>query len=80
MHRIHNIYLKSLYEKRMCDKYIEDLFTCYIKDFSNEKEKIILDKMNVYCYNFHSSFSNKAICSSDNSCDVTLKRIIKSPD
>ena len=70
MHRVHNIYLKSLYDKRMCDKYIEDLFTCYIKDFSNEKEKIILDKMNIYCY---SSLSNKAICSSVNSCGVTLK-------
>ena len=73
MHRIHNIYVKSLNDRKLCDKYIEDLFTCYIKDFSNEKEKIILDKMNIYCYNFHSSFSNKAICSSDNSCAVTLK-------
>lgn len=73
MHRVHNIYMKSLYDKRMCDKYIEELFVCYIKEFSNEKEKNILEKMNIYCYNGHSSFSNKAICSSVNSCDVTLK-------
>lgn len=69
---MHNIYLKSLHDKRMCDKYIHDLFECYIKDYTIEKEKIILDKMNFYCYN-QSSFSNKAICSSDSSCGVTLK-------
>ena len=72
MHRAHNLYVKSLHDKRMCDKYIEDLFTCYIKDFSYEKEKSILEKMKIYCYNYN-SFSNKAICSSDNSCGVTLK-------
>ena len=55
MHRAHNLYVKSLHDKRMCDKYIEDLFTCYIKDFSYEKEKVILEKMKIYCYN---SFSN----------------------
>jgi hypothetical protein len=70
MYRAHNIYIKSLHDKRMCDKHIEELFTCYIKDFSIEKEKVILEKMKIYCYN---SFSNKAICSSDNSCGVTLK-------
>jgi len=67
---MHNIYLKSLQDKRMCDKYIEDLFECYIKDYSAEKEKFIIDKMNFYCYN---SFSNKAICSPVNSWGVTLK-------
>lgn len=67
---MHNIYLKSLQDKRMCDKYIQDLFECYIKDYTIEKEKGIIDKMNLYCYN---SFSNKAICSSVNSCGVTLK-------
>ncbi len=71
MHRMHNIYLKSLQDKRMCDKYIQDLFECYIKDYTIEKEKNIIEKMNFYCY--QSSFSNKAICSSDNSCGVTLK-------
>jgi len=70
MHRAHNLYVKSLHDKRMCDKYIEDLFTCYIKDFSYEKEKVILEKMKIYCYN---SFSNKEICSSVSSCGVTLK-------
>jgi hypothetical protein len=70
MHRIHNIYVKSLNDRKLCDKYIEDLFTCYVKDYTIEKEKIILDKMKTYCYN---SFSNNAICSSVNSCDVTLK-------
>jgi hypothetical protein len=70
MHRVHNMYLKSLNDKKMCEKYIEDLFTCYIKDYTIEKERFILDKMNVYCY---SSFSNNAICSSVNSCGVTLK-------
>ena len=76
MHRMHNIYLKSLQDKRMCDKYIQDLFECYVKDYTIEKEKFIVDKMNFYCYNTYkhqSSFSNKAICSSDNSCGVTLK-------
>jgi len=70
MHRMHNMYLKSLQDKKMCEKYIQDLFECYANNFSNEKEKIIIDKMNIYCYN---SFSNKAICSSVNSCGVTLK-------
>ena len=46
MHRAHNLYVKSLHDKRMCDKYIEELFTCYVKDYTIEKEKIILDKMN----------------------------------
>ena len=78
MHRIHNIYLKSLHDKKMCNKYIEELFTCYSKDYTNIKEKIIIEKMNIYCYNYshkytQSSFSNNAICSSVNSCDVTLK-------
>ena len=79
MHRMHNIYLKSLNDKRMCDKYIQDLFECYIKDYTVEKEKFIIDKMNLYCYNYtnqpvdQSSFSNKAICSSVKSCGVTLK-------
>jgi hypothetical protein len=72
MHRMHNIYLKSLHDKKLCEQYIEDLFVCYKNDFSIEKEKNILDKMNVHCYNY-SSFSNKAICSSVNSCGVTLK-------
>jgi hypothetical protein len=77
---MHNIYLKSLQDKKMCDKYIQDLFECYIKDYTIEKEKFIIDKMNLYCYNYththnynQSSFSNKAICSSDKSCGVTLK-------
>ena len=70
MHRMHNIYLKSLHDKKMCDKYIQDLFECY-KDYTFEKEQTILQKMNIYCN--QSSFSNKAICSSVNSCDVTLK-------
>jgi hypothetical protein len=74
---MHNIYLKSLQDKQMCDKYIQDLFECY-SNYSIEKEKFIIDKMNMYCYNYtykyvQSSFSNKAICSSDNSCGVTLK-------
>jgi hypothetical protein len=72
MHRAHHFYLKSLHDKHMCDKYIDDLFTCYIKDYSIEKEKMILEKMKTYCYN-QSSFSNRDICSSDNSCGVTLK-------
>jgi hypothetical protein len=72
MHRMHNMYLKSLQDKKMCEKYIDDLFICYSNDFSIEKEKSILDKMNIYCYNYN-SFSNKAICSSVNSCGVTLK-------
>jgi hypothetical protein len=46
MHRMHNIYLKSLQDKRMCDKYIQDLFECYVKDYTIEKEKFIIDKMN----------------------------------
>lgn len=54
----------------MCEKYIDDLFKCYSNNYSIEKEKNILEKMNLYCYN---SFSNKAICSSDNSCGDTLK-------
>ena len=41
MHRIHNIYVKSLNDRKLCDKYIEDLFTCYVKDYTIEKEKII---------------------------------------
>ena len=73
MHRIHNIYVKSLQDRKMCDKYIEDLFTCYVKDYTIEKEKYIVDKMKIYCYNHYNSFSNNAICSSVNSCDVTLK-------
>lgn len=73
MHRMHNIYLKSIQDKKMCDKYIEDLFNCYGNGFSIEKEKKIIEKMNIYCYNSHSSFSNKAICSSVSSCGVTLK-------
>ena len=70
MHRMHNIYLKSLQDKKMCDKYIDDLFHCYIKDYTIEKETMILNKMKIYCYN---SFSNKEICSSVSSCGVTLK-------
>ena len=70
MHRMHNIYLKSLQDKKMCEKYIDDLFKCYSNDYSIEKERNIMEKMNIYCY---SSFSNKAICSSVNSCGVTLK-------
>lgn len=70
MHRVHNMYLKSLNDKQMCEKYINDLFACYNKDYTREKERFILDKMNIYCYN---SLSNKAICSSVNSCGVTLK-------
>lgn len=74
MHRIHNMYLKSLHDKKMCEKYIEDLSTCY-KNYNIETEKNILDNMYIYCYNYtnQSSFSNKAICSSVNSCEVTLK-------
>ena len=72
MHRIHNIYIKSLQDKKICEKYIEDLFTCYVKDYTIEKEKYILDKMKTHCYHYN-SFSNNAICSSVNSCDVTLK-------
>ena len=71
MHRVHNIYVKSLHDKKMCDKYIEDLSKCYTI-YSIEKENNILEKMNKYCYNYN-SFSNKAMCSSVNSCDVTLK-------
>ena len=70
MHRAHNMYLKSLNDKQMCEKHVNELFTCYNKDYTTEKEQIILDKINIYCYN---SFSNKAICSSVNSCGVTLK-------
>ena len=72
MHRMHNIYLKSIQDKKMCDKYIEELFSCYSKDYTIQKEKAIIEKMNMYCYN-HNSFSNNAICSSVNSCGVTLK-------
>lgn len=72
MHRMHNMYLKSLQDKKMCEKYIQELFECYANNTSIEKEKIIVDKMNTYCYNY-SVLSNKAICSSDNSCAVTLK-------
>ena len=70
MHRMHNIYLKSIQDKKMCDKYIEELFLCYGKDYTIQKEKTIIDKMNMYCYN---NFSNNSICSSVNSCGVTLK-------
>jgi hypothetical protein len=70
MHRMHNMYLKSLQDKRMCDKYIQELFECYIKDFSPEKESKILEKMNKYCYNV---CSNNVSCSSVNSIGVTLK-------
>jgi hypothetical protein len=70
MHRVHNMYLKSLNDKQMCEKYISDLITCYSKEYTSEKEQFILSKMNIYCY---SSLSNKAICSSVNSCGVTLK-------
>ena len=69
MHRMHNIYLKSLQDKKMCDKYIEELFNCYT-NYSIEKEKNILEKMNKYCYNV---CSNNVSCSSVNSCGVTLK-------
>ena len=71
MHRVHNIYAKSLNDKKMCEKYIEELFLCYTNNYTIEKEKYFLQKMNEYCY--QSSFSNKAICSSVNSCGVTLK-------
>ena len=70
MHRMHNIYLKSIQDKKMCDKYIEELFLCYRNDYTIQKEKAIIDKMNIYCYN---NFSNNSICSSVNSCGVTLK-------
>ena len=53
----------------MCDKYIEELFNCYT-NYSIEKEKNILEKMNKYCYNV---CSNNVSCSSVNSCEVTLK-------
>lgn len=69
---MHNMYLKSLQDKKMCEKYIQDLFECYTNKCSIEKEKIIVDKMNIYCYNY-SVLSNKTICSSVNSCGVTLK-------
>lgn len=72
MHRMHNMYLKSLQDKKMCEKYIQDLFECYANKFSIEKEQIIIDKMNIYCCNYN-VLSNKAICSSVNSCGVTLK-------
>lgn len=72
MHRIHNMYLKSIQDKKMCDKYIEDLFECYMKDYTIQKEYHILNKMNLYCNNYN-SLSNKAICSSVNSCGDTLK-------
>jgi len=71
MHRVHNMHLKNVNDKIMCEKYINDLFTCYNKDYTIEKEKSILSKMTIYCD--QSSFSNKAICSSVNSCGVTLK-------
>ena len=76
MHRIHNLYVKSIQDKKLCDKYIDDLFTCYIKDYTIQKEYEILEKMKLYCYNqpnYYNSFSNKAICSSVNSCGVTEK-------
>lgn len=74
MHRMHNMYLKSLQDKKMCNQYIEELLKCY-KDnkFSIEKEKMIIDKMNFYCNQNYNSFSKSAICSSVNSCGVTLK-------
>ena len=72
MHRVHNMYLKSLHEKHMCEKYIQELFECYANKFSVEKEKNIFKNINKYCYNYN-SFSNKEICSSVNSCEVTLK-------
>ena len=72
MHRMHNMYLKSIQDKKTCEKYIQDLFECYANNFSIEKERVILDKMNFYCENYN-SFSNKAICYSVNSCGVTLK-------
>ena len=70
MYRMHNIYLKSLQDKKMCNKYIEELFTCYTHNYSIEKETKLLEKMNYYCYNV---CSNNASCSSVNSCGVTLK-------
>jgi hypothetical protein len=73
MHRIHNMYLKSIQDKKMCDKYIDDLFTCYMKDYTIQKENEILNKMNLFCNQNYSSFSNKAICSSVSSCGDTLK-------
>jgi len=66
---MHNIYLKSLEDKRMCDKSIQELIECY-KVFSPEKESHILQKINKYCYKV---CSNNASCSSVNSCGVTLK-------
>ena len=73
MHRIHNIYLKSLYDKRMCEKYIQLLSECYSNDYNIEKETLLSDNMKFHCYKNQSSFSNNAICSSVNSCGVTLK-------
>ena len=73
MHRVHNIYVKSLHDKKMCNKYIEELSNCYT-NYSIENEKNILEKINVYCYNqTYNVFSNNSICSSVNSCGVTLK-------
>jgi hypothetical protein len=66
------MYLKSLQDKKMCEKHIQELFECYANSYSIEKEKIIIDKMNIYCCNYSIS-SNKSICSSVNSCGVTLK-------
>jgi hypothetical protein len=53
----------------MCEKYKKLLISC------NELERkdiyeTICENIDKYCYN---SFSNKAICSSVNSCGVTLK-------
>jgi hypothetical protein len=68
MHRVHHMYLKSLEDKKMCEKYIQELFECYVKDYTVEKELEIKNKMIIYCYQpknqGQSSFSNKAICSS----------------
>lgn len=72
MHRMHNMYLKSLQDKKMCEKYIQELFECYATGFSVEKEKTILKQVDIYCYNYN-VLSNKAICDSVNSCGVTLK-------
>ena len=45
MHRVHNMYMKSLNDKQMCEKYINDLIACYNKEYTIEKERFILSKI-----------------------------------
>ena len=67
MHRLHNIYMFQI-QQNNCNKYMEEFLRAQLQN--NIKELNILNEKINKC---HNSFSNKAICSSVNSCGVTLK-------